>query len=331
MTAVNTIRPWQPNLLINGGFDFWQRGASVNFSVATTSFLGVDRWQARPGGTPSGTVSRDTDTPSSAIPWSLKTVGTGGSSSMTFYQKIEADAIKPYIGQTMTFSLWMKQTSNPGYQLRVVVPVSGVKDSWNADIANDTVATSTTLSFATNTWTQVSFTFVVPASAQFGMAMGFQGTAVNGTTAWAAGAMLTLGANIPSQFYRQGITLQQELALCQRYYYQITAQDTATIGVGHNQTGNQYRITLPLPVPLRTATPTISSAGNGFILMTSTAQAVVSSVSSSIATQLNGAGSSGTTGVPAITLGVTCTFAGAGNGVVMATNGASTLTIDAEL
>jgi len=83
----------------------------------------------------------------------------------------------------------------------------------------------------------------------------------SGATFYFTGVQLEVGSSATGYEYRQ---YGQELALCQRYYYKVTANSTSNshgmgVGVIQSSSTSGYCIT-PLPVTMR-AIPTISQSG----------------------------------------------------------------------
>lgn len=231
------------NLIINGGFDFWQRSigpVTVNTSAA---YAAPDRFQLRSnGGGSSFAAQRSTDTPNSQFEYSLSCTENGDAVTniQTIFHKIEANTVRPYIGTAMTQSMWVKTETVSGRSLvlRIRTPLSGSKDNWGANPDGETlVYTSNATSPSLGDWTQISYTFVIPAGASNGLmveladSVPYTGLAVLKTTGW----MLTEGTEVPAHFVRAGVSMQQELALCQRYYEKSYAVDvipgtTFTVG-----------------------------------------------------------------------------------------------------
>jgi hypothetical protein len=82
----------------------------------------------------------------------------------------------------------------------------------------------------------------------------------NGATFYITGVQLEVGSSATGFEYRQ---YGQELALCQRYYYQITGGGTntfASVGSGNAATATVAAIVTPLPVSMRTS-PTVNYVG----------------------------------------------------------------------
>jgi hypothetical protein len=236
-TIVPTIPA--PNLIINGAMDFWQRGIGPLDTNINRTYSTVDRFIIGASGGSGGQIqSRSTTVPNTQFKYSVQQVENGdqNGNSLVAFQKIEAQAIRPYIGKQMTFSLWVQfSTVLPsGPALLVYTPVSGSEDSWNADPLADTIAVTQTITGLTlGVWSRVSVTFTVPAGASNGLMVAISTQPYNGQpTMRHTGWMLTPGYSVPDYFYRAAATVQQELAMCQRYYeksYDIdTAPGTAT-------------------------------------------------------------------------------------------------------
>jgi len=274
----NASNPNPPNLLINGGFDFWQRGIT-GFVPAFTGYpYTADRWQAENGGGAGGTrlAERNTDLPSvirSGFSLRLSISAASGSTTESLYQKVEAAGIAPYIGRQMTFSVWFKTpTSTSSVTARVYVPVSATPNVWNADPGdNDTSIITSTVSNVLNTWTRLSVTFTVPSTAINGIMvrLGHATTLTGASECLVAGAMLTEGVVPPANFYRAGANMQAELAMCQRYFYAPyfgSPGNNGYLGVGMNLDGTLSRVFVPFPVTMR-ADPSIFtvSAATDFV------------------------------------------------------------------
>jgi len=144
------------NILINGGFDIWQR----NTSFSGGSQYSADRWLTHLGQVnESITASRNTDVPSNGLTaYSIKIYAPSGSYN-SIQQRIESNITKKLNGKTVTLSFWLKcAESSPSVKIETDVPT-------NAD--NYSSYSSTTIgsiSTAPTTWTQYSFTFTVNSS-----------------------------------------------------------------------------------------------------------------------------------------------------------------------
>jgi hypothetical protein len=241
------------NLIINGGFDVWQRGTS-NTTVATPMLL-ADRMNCRAGTGSTHTVEKSTDVPTtgeSSFTNSLKfTVGATAAAIATttgnnyFDYRIEGyDSAHIRQGtayaKTVTLSFWVK---------------SSVAGAYGLNLGKDTTycyATSYTINSA-NTWEKKTIT--IPGTSLGGGSWNTSnGTGIrifwnwgagsnytSGSVGWATaddrggyddGSAVQLVANANATWYITGIQLElgsvatdfehrsygEELALCQRYY-----------------------------------------------------------------------------------------------------------------
>lgn len=282
-TTVKTIRDYSPNYIINGAMDFWQRGnATYTLINASSNYARTDRWMFRYGGSGGGSLDRATTVPPSPAPifkYSLKFTQTSALvTSLQALQKIEADIMKPLVGQVMTISCWvMFAATTDNYSITAITPTSSSDDTWTTvPISNDVTVASTLIpssSFTAGVWTQVSCTFTVPASASKGLAVSLtnNGSTTNGLIYYMTGAQLTLGAGVPPVFQRAGTTMFGELSLCQRYYeksYDIdvapgTATNTGEIICVAAATGTTAAITSMLfKVQKRISGPTVIGYSN---------------------------------------------------------------------
>jgi len=221
---LGAAEPPQKNLVINGGFDFWQR--QVTSTTDTTStYRTADRYITRAGGGAAGfQQTRATDVPSNGyFKYSMNMLENGDATanSIIVMNRIEARDVKPYIGKTMTASFWVKKNaiSMPDLNLSIITPVSATEDSWNADLTVDTLEFFVKPSLTDNTWTQVELSFVVPANAANGIAVQLGSGSYTGVAEiWTTGWMLNEGSAALSTFTRAGNNMQDEFAMCQRFY-----------------------------------------------------------------------------------------------------------------
>jgi len=224
------------NLLINSAMDFNQRFGSGNATITSGQAYVVDRWNFRAGGGGQNyTVSTSSIVPTNGpFKYSVRMLRNGGS-NIAMTQPIEAVDIRPYIGRTMTFSFWVNY-SGGSITASLYTPVSGVEDTWQSIIIlNDTLyATSVLSSGVTNQWIQLSYTFVVPATAVNGLAVSVQPSSNTGAdTINVTGCMLTEGNFVPPYFYRQGNGgVADDFQKCLRYCWVDGAFDAGN-GVQH--------------------------------------------------------------------------------------------------
>ena len=209
-TAASNVLGFR-NVLINGGFDIWQR--ALSYSSATSGYLTADRWNINM--TTNTVVSRETsDLPAIGVQYGIKYV-TSGSGYAQFYQSIEADNIRKYKGQTVTVSAYVKVTSNYVGTLYCNIDWSSSTDALSGALTSLAGFSFGNGSNATG-WTRFTGTFTVPSNVA-GLRVGFipdtaQGA---GVTVRITGVQLEFGS-VASAFESRSYGM--ELALCQRYY-----------------------------------------------------------------------------------------------------------------
>ena len=146
------------NRIINGAFDFWQRGTSF-----TASAYGADRWiNGVSGGTV--TMSRQSftvgDTLGTNNPtyFSRQTVsGQTLSSSFGFVQQ-RMEGVRSYAGQTITVLGWARRSSGTGNMAVEMVQTFGTGGSPSSDVTGTGQTVTLTTSFA-----PFALTFTVPS------------------------------------------------------------------------------------------------------------------------------------------------------------------------
>ena len=239
------------NLIINGGFDVWQRGTSL---AGAASFL-ADRWFNATSGTQSRqtfTVGQ-TDVPHNPT-YHYRQV-TGSTEWYETRQKIENVAVTA--GREVTLSYWMKGSSaftNAPY--RVQNFGSGGSSAVSAALSTASITTS---------WARYTHTFTFPSisgktvGAGNSIQINLVRANVNNMTIDLANCQLEFG-DTATDFEQR--SYGEELALCQRYYENLT------------QTSNEFRhngiawstdnINVPITFLVeKRAAPTISITSNG--------------------------------------------------------------------
>lgn len=254
------------NAVINGAFDFWQRGTSITVPTAAYTYTS-DRWlvySTHASGT--CTVSQQTFTPGTAPvtgyegQYFLRIGNASGSSYYELSQKIE-DA-RTFAGQTVTVSFWAKAGSATTLSF-----LAGQNFGTGGSAQTSTSGTNFSL---TTSWQRFSFTLTMPSISGKTVGTGsfvwlyfyYNSGAVasNNIDFW--GIQFEAGS-VATPFSRAAGTLQGELAACQRYYY-AHAVGIRPIGVGTYPTTSQFNAYVNFPVTMRTA-PTLSSAsGSNF-------------------------------------------------------------------
>ena len=242
------------NMLINGGFDVWQRGTSL---AGASKFL-ADRWF----NTSTETQSRQTFTVGQTdVPHNPTYYHRGTSGSSEFYERRQAiENVAITAGREVTLSYWMKGSSaftNAPYSTQ----------DFGTSGSSDVAAALSTASITTS-WARYSHTFTPPS--------------ISGKTVGASNYLLlsVLRANITNitvemanvQFEFGSVATDfeqrsygEELALCQRYYQQFGhASVEQPIGAGVFNDATQILAFFPYLKEMR-AIPTTSVSSNGFV------------------------------------------------------------------
>jgi hypothetical protein len=230
------------NILINGNFDFWQRGTT--YAAIPNLIILADRFKTSLAGTSvNATYSRDTSVPNTVSLYSAKLQQlTSSATSVTefgLFQILEAQNTFPLLGKTVTLSFWYRSNKTGNHYARVFCNQTGGTD----------VTTAFTVS-AANTWEKKTITFssfagataisTAPTDSGGGVQIGLNLYPTASITVAAndyfqiAQVQLEQGSTATA-FQRAGGTIANELAACQRYYFRqvSNAAGNALFGNGH--------------------------------------------------------------------------------------------------
>jgi hypothetical protein len=202
------------NYLINGGFDFWQRGTTWSGS----GYSAADRWYVSIAGTTTMT-REDSDLPSnSQFKYGVR-ITTGDSASYgQLYQALEEMIVRNIRGKTVTVSGYVKVSGNYSGSQYLNVDFN---TSTDALLSQSTNTSSTPIGNAVDAanWKYFSVSFVIPTNA-YGLRLGFipDQAQPSGSIVRYTGLKMELGSQA-TPFNRAGGTIAGELAACQRYYY----------------------------------------------------------------------------------------------------------------
>ena len=273
-SSASTGLRWQANqaagrnTCINGGFDIWQRGTSfVPTNGATT--LGPDRWvMYRNGGTGS-TVSRQTSGLTNFL-YSCRVQRDSGNSSTNaiyIWQNWESQSTYQLAGKTIVISYYARAGANysPTSSLLGVQLFTGTgvdENIWTGYTGQAQPLDATQA--ITTTWTRYTQVLTLNSNVtEMCLRLLMTPTGTASTNDWfeVTGIQVELG-NVPTTFTRAGGTLAGELAACQRYAVKIGGNANYNqIGCGNfNSAGTVARAIINLPVEMRTAPASITSA-----------------------------------------------------------------------
>lgn len=241
------FRPFTRNVIINGGYDNWQRGTSFTAGAVYSA----DRWylNAVSGTT---TVSRDTDVPTGLVgQYSIKQLTAAGSSFAQWSTPLETATVVPLQGKAVVLSYYMKKNATWSNNFGPNVYYSNSTDALASQTTAVTIV-NVVEPVPTTSWTRFYATFTVPSDAK-GLLIQFNPSVVqaSGASLNMAGVQLEVGSQ-PTPFTRAGETIQGELAACQRYYWR--ASNTAAFAnhaFGSADTTTTSNFILYNPVPMR--------------------------------------------------------------------------------
>jgi len=258
------------NFILNGGFDIWQRGTSVTSSSGflNTTFL-ADRWSAYyygGGNTANYTMSRQDQVPA-AIPgyesqYFIRHAFPAGNATTYWEWNHRIEDVRTLAGQTVTFSYWAKNTGtvNPTIEIQQNFGSGGSTTNY-AYLGSPTIG---------NTWQRYSWTTTLGSIAgktigagsylQFKLYFGPTAGTVTAFNLDIDNVQLEIGP-VATQFTRQNISYQAELAACHRYYWQTTSSPNGAVtlmtGGLASGTANVAQSYCAFPSPMRTI-PTAS-------------------------------------------------------------------------
>lgn len=216
------------NFLINGGFDYYQRGgvgASTN-TAPTSLYVGPDRWRLMFAGSFTGTpnVIRSTTAPDNSVRYSNRWNFQRNASTgvLTYEQRIESmNCYEFFQAGKMSLSFAINSTIAPvGAEVRMYILTTNVIDDFTSLTTNASKIVSIT---SANTWQNISFEDITTTSTMLnGVAVRIEIAYPSGTDASAQFVLLTKAmlncGSTASTFSRFSRTIAEELLSCQRYY-----------------------------------------------------------------------------------------------------------------
>jgi hypothetical protein len=258
------------NIVINGGFDVWQRNTSIA-GGSNTTFFTADRWNAYRGVTGS-TFSRQVTADTSNLPNIQYCVrvqrdsGNTNAGGILLNTTIETINSIPFAGQTVTMSFWARRGANysgSGNVLEAQLRSGTGTDQNDISGFTDAAGVVTTYPALTTTWVRYTATGTVASNVtELAIRFNFTPTGTAGANDYfeVTGVQLELGS-VATAFTRTGGTIQGELAACQRYYYRDTAVLAySRFGNGSAASTTSAQIDVRFPVQLRAIFSAIDSS-----------------------------------------------------------------------
>ena len=247
------------NIVMNGGFDVWQRGTSVTKSSNSYNNFTADRWSAYFAGT--YTQQQTTLPNGDYVNYFRGVLGTTGSNRININHFIE-NGNSIMSGKYVTVSFWLA-CDRPGSQVNIKLQTtSGTSFTSYTLIANKYITTE-------RDWKKYEITFhcsndLGNNSARPHGLLEFDGADAdwpNGSTFEIAQVQIEVGrASTPFEYRSYG----EELALCQRYFEKLATngENDANRYNGIAWATNNMNVFIPFQVAKRVA-PTVAISHNG--------------------------------------------------------------------
>jgi hypothetical protein len=264
------------NRIINGAFDFWQRGTSF-----TSVVYGADRWVNQlSGGTV--TMSRQAfalgDTLGTNNPtfFLRQTVSGQSASGNRAHVVHNIEGVRSYAGQTITLLGWARRSSGSGNMAVEPVQSFGTGGSPSSavfvtpqtvtltssfapfavtiavpSITGKTVGTDGNDYFALNFWTS--------AGSDFNARTNSLGLQTIGVDLWGVHIKVGTHTTAATDLYKQP-ELGPELARCQRYGRRFGWDNAAKFATGSTTSATSARVLVPHVVEMRAA-PSLTVSG----------------------------------------------------------------------
>lgn len=240
------------NLLINSDFKVSQRGTYTTATSASTAYF-LDRWLVDRNG--SATVQHTSGhdlqgTPAICKAVKLVQTSTSTSNYLGIRQKIENPT--QYRGRDVTYSAWVKSNT------------SSTRIEWFAQGTNQSAIGPN--HSGSGEWEFLSFTAKMTGNPSTAWNIDvFIDSGAYGNTLITAGdyfevtmLQLEIGKIVtPYEFRSYG----EELAACQRYYFQKVSGTSQPLGIATYKLSTQVRLNVDFPTSMRAAPSVITSNG----------------------------------------------------------------------
>jgi hypothetical protein len=277
------------NGIINGSFEYWQRGAS--FAAVASGTMLADRWRWRKGGAAVHTISRSTDVPTTSFgQFSLLAscttadVSIAASDFSGLEYRMEGNFFRRFNNKNIVMKFWVKATKTGiscinfqnSSQARSLVKEYTINQSntWEQKTIRFTHDSAGAWNYTSGIG--IRFHFILAAGTDFqGAKDTWQSANIYATSSQVNHTDNT--ANIyqladvhfcednfdqtkDPEFQLAGRDLTEELQLCQRYYYRVIAISAGSNwGVGFCDSATAASVLVPFPVNMR-----VPPAGAGF-------------------------------------------------------------------
>ena len=263
------------NKIINGDFSVNQRAFTTSTAAVNPTYV-ADRIFVDSDGTGTVTKTYSAFTPGAApvAGYEAKnygTVQTTGQSAASVYTYLSTNVedVRTFAGQPVTYSFWAKAASGTpkiSIENRQVFG-SGGSAAVNTNLGVVTLSTSWTRYSVTGTVASVTgktigagsysrFTAWVSAGTDFAARTNSIGIQTNTFDIW--GVQVEYGAKATPFQTASGGSIQNELAMCQRYYWRGVCQFSySNFGTGFGTASGAAQFQTALPVTMRLGSPVL--------------------------------------------------------------------------
>jgi hypothetical protein len=278
------------NRIINGDMRIDQRNAGASVTPANEAYT-LDRWSAYTNGAGVYTVQQSSTAPAGFVNSLLCTVTTvdssvSGSDYYMLQQRIEGLNVSDLgwgtaDAKTVTISFWVRSSITGTYTVKLGNSASDRSYVATYTISSANVFEQKTITIAGDTSGTWLTTNGVGIEIRFAMAIGSSFTTsspnqwlaanvfgsttasnnwigTNGATFYLTGVQLEVGS-VATPFERRDYG--RELAMCQRYYWKLSASTGTRYGAGLCYLTTKAVIVVPFPVTMRVAPSTLEQTG----------------------------------------------------------------------
>jgi len=210
-TDASWVSAGRKNLIINGGFDVWQRGTSFSIGNNSVTYT-ADRWAVYSNGSSARTATKQeaiiNDNVSNALKFAIT---SPNNTDREFRHKIED--LKRFSSQTLTLSYYAKASTSTSYKIET-------RRNYGSGGTTLVDTEHTTHTFTTS-WQKFTTTFTIPdiTGDTFGTGSSldimFKLDTIQTHDVYLTNVQLELGS-VATDFEHR--SYGEELALCQRYY-----------------------------------------------------------------------------------------------------------------
>lgn len=238
------------NRIVNGDMRIDQRNAGASQTVTTSGAYTVDRFFVQPAG---ANVTTQQVSGSGRYKNALRITGAASVTQCYIQQKIEALNSYDLAGQTVTVTIRASSSTLTSLTCYVERATAGV-NNWST-LVTDKMQAITITSIPTD----YTFQATLSGSATDGIRFILSTGAFTSGTLDITGVQLEKGSTATEFDHR---AYGAELALCQRYYFQATADSVGDrLGVGYVESANGAYIYTQFPIEMRTSPTALLTSG----------------------------------------------------------------------